>query len=574
MASVRSRILISRRTLGELTYEAWKAVKKANSEPPDPSSTIQGPHLYRQGTQIVRMLPPESRAHLPRLEPINIDRLRFYVDRAALWIKAGKPKPAPKPAPIIIQPPSSDQLPLTEPPAAPQLQAPPADSDDESWDPVNPPLDVIRNMLADPSPPLPRLDAIITAPVFSPEGLLHSTKGYNRKTRTYLHPLLREAIPEIPAKPTLDQIETARDFLLNDLVVDFPFEQKRFDEGFILAMLLQPFVRPMIHSFTPFYLIDKPQPGTGASLLAQSIISVVTGGNSAAAASIDIRKDDTENAKKLLSVFSQTPTAVFLDNIDRSLESKRLTETLTSHSISDRILGKSEIASYPVRCLWIGTGNNPKMSADMVRRTIRIRLNARMAKPETRNEFKHGDQELWVSQNLPQLLHACLTICQFWVADGCPLAAVTKGGGFEHWSQVMGAILAPLSLDAPFLGNAHTMHDYLDDHDTDWINFTKSWWDAFGDRAITSSEIYNLWERTGSEIDLGNIYSERGGTTRMGQMLTERKDKHFGHLRLVLANNTGNKKHWRLEKWDWGDQYEEESDAKKENPSTEPGAGA
>jgi len=111
------------------------------------------------------------------------------------------------------------------------------------------------------------------------------------------------------------------------------------------------------------------------------------------------------------------------------------------------------MAHYPIRNLWVGTGNNPKMNPDMIRRTIRLRLDANMARPEYRSGFRHDNLTSWVESHLPELVGACLTMIQYWISKDQPLAPVTKGGGFDSWSQIMGGICSVLELDAPFLSN-------------------------------------------------------------------------------------------------------------------------
>ena len=514
----KQEIAINSKALGELTNESWEAIFVNNGAEEDES-----PWLYNYGSTLVRLVPGED-GRTPVTQPVTADRLRNIMDRVAFHYKT-------------IKDPTTHET---------------------SKEPVFPNMSVINNMLADPENELPRLLRLSNVPLFGPEGKLQQTPGYSEDTQVYYHPSGRLVIPEVVDKPTQEEAVEAKNYLFENLLVDFPFENPENDRLYVLGMLLEPFVRNMIHSFTPLYLIDKPMQGTGASLLAQCIVQIATGGRRDLAASINIKGGDVESDKKIFSVFRDSPIVFFIDNIiGNTLKSKRLVETMTSHSITDRVLGASEMATYPVRCMWVGTGNNPAMERDMVRRTVRIRLDAHMANPENRKGFKHTDLPLWLSQNLPKVIHAVLTIAQYWVSEGRPLGPILMGGGFEHWSQVIGGILTSVGLEG-FFSNKSQMHSGLDDEDADWRAFTFNWWDCFKGHKQETSALLTLWSDMQSEIDLGPREG-RPQLTKLGKELTARRDKHLGPYKIIFAGVTRGKKQWRLETWE-DDQPTEQGD--------------
>src|SRR5262249_21633154 len=129
-----------------------------------------------------------------------------------------------------------------------------------------PPKDVIQDVLATPNMPLPILRGIVHVPVFSPSGCLRTEPGYDEESGLYHAPPSGLFIPDIPANPTSHDIAVARQ-LLYELLLDFPFVSDA-DRTNAIAVLLLPFVRNLIDGPTPLHLIEKPTPGTGASLLA------------------------------------------------------------------------------------------------------------------------------------------------------------------------------------------------------------------------------------------------------------------------------------------------------------------
>ena len=63
-------------------------------------------------------------------------------------------------------------------------------------------------------------------------------------------------------------------------------------------------------------------------------------------------------AKHIFAALLEAPGFVLIDNINGFLDSGALASALTARAVKDRILGTSRTAAVPVRCVWVGTGNN------------------------------------------------------------------------------------------------------------------------------------------------------------------------------------------------------------------------
>ena len=91
--------------------------------------------------------------------------------------------------------------------------------------------------------------------------------------------------------------------LLDDLLGDFPFIGEA-ERAHALALLLLSFVRPMISGPTPLHLIEKPAPGTGATLMVDAISIVATG----TSASVMVEgRDEDEWRKRLTAKLREIP---------------------------------------------------------------------------------------------------------------------------------------------------------------------------------------------------------------------------------------------------------------------------
>jgi hypothetical protein len=183
---------------------------------------------------------------------------------------------------------------------------------------------VIKSLLATPDPALPVLAGIVTAPVFGRNGSLLTEPGYHPDARLLYHPPPGFSLPPIPAKPSAEEIAAARSLLLDELLGDFPFTGEA-ERAHALCLLLLGFVRPMIEGPTPLHMIEKPTPGTGATLMVDAIATVLTGSS---ASVMTEGRDDDEWRKRLTAKLRQLPVLLLIDNLRQELDSAALAAAL------------------------------------------------------------------------------------------------------------------------------------------------------------------------------------------------------------------------------------------------------
>jgi putative DNA primase/helicase len=278
-----------------------------------------------------------------------------------------------------------------------------------------PPKHVARDILAMPEPPFPVLTRVVRAPIFASDGTLATKPGYNPATRTYYDPGPDFDV-RVPQKPEPEDVKFARE-VIDDLLKDFPFVSDS-ERAHAVALFLQPFARELIDGPTPLYLLEKPAPGTGAGLLSDILTSAFLG---RAAAVMSEGKDEDEWRKRITSKLVQDNTVILIDNIRRRLESSALSAALTCGSWEDRVLGRTAIVRVPVKATWIATGNNPALSNEMARRTVRVRLDSKVDRPWLREGFRHPNLRDYVGKERAKLVWSALVLIQ----DGLPTDAQT-----------------------------------------------------------------------------------------------------------------------------------------------------
>ena len=261
----------------------------------------------------------------------------------------------------------------------------------KDWVPTLPPIAVVRDILASPNLPFRVLETVVQVPVFGLDGSLQLTAGYHPASRNYYLPEGRFMLPTIPEQPSSEQLARARSLLTEELLADFPFVGAA-DKAHALAFSLLPYARNMIAGPTPLHLFDKPTPGTGATLLCNVLTWLAIGRPLPA---MSEGGDDEEYRKRITAMLRNSPPVILIDNVRRPLDSSALSSAITSMVWEDRILRHSETARLPVRCAWAATANNPVLSDEMGRRTVRSHLDAKTERPWQGREYRHPNLMDW-----------------------------------------------------------------------------------------------------------------------------------------------------------------------------------
>ena len=186
---------------------------------------------------------------------------------------------------------------------------------------VSPPKDLAQNILAVPDLPFPPLRGIVEVPVLRPDGSILADPGYDPTTKLYYHPLPGPAFdPIIPSNPDQQDAVNSVNFILDELLSDFPFVDEA-SRANTLAALLTPIVRHVIVGPVPMGLFDAPQAGTGKTKLAEIIGMISTGRWTPMRTPPMRRDDDAEWSKVITSALLKGSTINCFDNVDGVLRS-------------------------------------------------------------------------------------------------------------------------------------------------------------------------------------------------------------------------------------------------------------
>lgn len=321
----------------------------------------------------------------------------------------------------------------------------------------NPPESVISALVRKGEwPGVKRLVSVTTSPVLRPDGTVLQKPGYDRATGILYWP--SQAYLPVPDQPTLDDARVALGELL-DVVCDFPFAQPANRTAWV-AGLLTMFARSAIDGCTPLFAIDATTPGTGKSRLIDAAVRIA---HRTDAARTSMPEEDEEMRKRITSLVLEGDPAVCLDNIKKKIAFPSLDAVLTSTVWKDRELGKNGTVQAPHTTVWWATGNNLTLGGDLARRTLHVRLQSKVERPEDRTGFKHDPLLAWVSAERPRLVCAALTLLRAFMLAGAPYSGPVWGS-FEEWSRIVPAAIVWAGGDDPLA--ARSLSSDIGDEDT------------------------------------------------------------------------------------------------------------
>jgi hypothetical protein len=463
----------NKKQLRDVTAQALAAIKAKNNPPT----------VYQRGGVLARLrLQPDTGA--VSLEPLVDAALRGVLARAANWRKIRDTKQG------------------------------------EVWEEDAPPLEVVKDLANLPGwDGIPVIRSVTECPIFSEAGDLIELPGFHPAARIYYRPAPGLVVPAVSAKPGRDDVDAARALLLVDLYGDFPFKDDA-SKAHALAALLLPFVRMLIDGPTPLHLLDAPTEGTGKTLLANCIAVVATG---RAAEATGEGNCNEEWRKRLTAALLEAPPIILLDNLNEVLDSGALAAVLTTRVWKDRILGQSKTAVVPNTALWLGSGNNTRLSREMIRRTVWSRLDAGTETPWERAKFRHPNLLRWATENRGRLVWAALTLVQAWLAAGRPAGRRTLGM-FDSWAEVVGGILDVAGVPG-LLENMDQFRKERADVAGEWRAFVAAWWNKHQGQAVGVKDLFELAiEQQLLDSVLGDK-GERSQRTRLGNALVRMTDR-------------------------------------------------
>jgi putative DNA primase/helicase len=242
----------------------------------------------------------------------------------------------------------------------------------------------------------------------------------------------------------------------------------------------------------PAILIDKPTYGAGASTLA-SLIGIVVLGREPPVITVAGGREAGEELRKQLDAAQLSGWPFLLiDNLPKgqALKSTELAVLLSQPARQFRVLGKTEGAdrTVPNIQMIVLNGNNVTVAQDLVRRSLRCRLDPKCERPQER-QFKRPRLLEEAIKDRAALLSDLYTISMSYHASGESVEG-TKLNGFDAWREVCQLPVIWLGLPDPVL-SARSL-EAADEETLKLAELLQVWADAVGGEAWTIREIVQI----------------------------------------------------------------------------------
>lgn len=378
-------------------------------------------------------------------------------------------------------------------------------------------------------PELPDLAGFIETPTITQDGRVIDTPGYDMDSGLFCAFGKIHGYQRPPPKPSKDDAEQALIRLL-ELFKTFPFVDD-VDRVAMLAGVLTAIQRRLLPA-APLFGITAPTPGTGKTLLCETLALVATARR---ASVLSLGHDDAETEKRLAGSFLAGDACLLIDNVERPLKGDLLCQATTQQFLRLRPLGGSGMLNVPTHAMIIATGNNLAVVGDLKRRVVMVRLDAKTERPEHRT-FDRDHLKL-VSEKRGQIITDAITIVAAFLAAGAPSIAGLHGvGGFELWDKMVRRPLAWLELPDPMQASEELR---TSDPDMECMRLVfGAWHDAFGARQVTAAEVVASATSVGQSANddlrdaLQLACSEKPNARRLGNWLRCHRDKIIDNAQL------------------------------------------
>jgi hypothetical protein len=259
----------------------------------------------------------------------------------------------------------------------------------------------------------------------------------------------------------------------------------------------------------PLFVFDANTRGVGKSLAADAVGTIASG--------LELPRttwasDPAETRKMITSVLLAGEPIVLLDNIASTLGNPPLDAVLTCMAWTDRVLGSSEMtARLPATTIWSASGNNLLLAADTARRSLRMRLESPLERPEERAGFRHPKLLQWLKSERGRIASAAVTILRGWHVAGRPDMGLAPWGSFEAWSDIVRNAIVWAGLADPGASRQQVQHE--SDREAMLLRLIIQAWSEADPQGHGMTVAEALKRSTQGEEGLAAVFAELGDKT-------------------------------------------------------------
>lgn len=356
-------------------------------------------------------------------------------------------------------------------------------------------------------PDIPTLLSVVEAPVFLSDGRVLEAPGYDPISGLLV--MLGQDSVRVSDQPTHADAVRAKDELLQ-VVADFPFALDPTPDAHRaawVAALLTIVGRYAIEGPVPGFMVDASGPASGKGMLIQVTHIIATGRHASA---MPCSADKEELRRTIGSVLMVGRRVGWLDEVTSPFGGGAWNALATAWPTwSDRTIRTSNTPEYPALTCWIISGNNIRLTSDTTRRTLVVRLEPSIDRPEDRSGFKHPQLLQWVQEEQPRLIAAALTILRAFHAAGRPTVFSTPIGSYEAWDALVRQAVGWVMVVDP-MAPRNAMAAIVDPRRRAWEDLVDELWGMFGTGEFTARD---------AVVELGGSQATEAGAMAVEELM-------------------------------------------------------
>lgn len=321
-----------------------------------------------------------------------------------------------------------------------------------------------------------------------------------------------ETFPKIRSDLSQAEATERLEWVQNLLYAHFPFEggERGASAAVNLTACLCALLRPVMEQGAPLHAFDAPQASSGKSKLTESHGVLATG---AIPSMVTWANNEEENNKRLGAALRRAPQVLVFDNLEAksgdALQFSHMNTAVTASKVTVRILGKSEDVEMPSLTFFEASGNNIVVVGDMTSRVVKCRIDAKMARPDTR-VFDFDPVER-AGQMRGEIVSALLSVLASYIKAGRPVDVELRPMRFgDAWRSVQGAVVWCGWEDPVKTVDEVRATDERAAMDSDAAEL---WAEVFGDEWVSTLDLADFYsgkserkDGDGEEVDMALIF--------------------------------------------------------------------
>jgi hypothetical protein len=279
-------------------------------------------------------------------------------------------------------------------------------------------------------------------PLVRADGSILYSVGYDMITGIEILPHTVAPIPDVVSDEDVKQAVKA----IEAPIALFPWAGQH-DRANYLGLMLTPLLRELAPPPYKLGAFDAPVQGSGKGYLASVLVALFGGDMESPPETTTGKLDLVELSKRVDSFLLESDNPIYVfDNVVGRFGGSKLATLLTAGVLSPRRLGTSNVSVVENDRLWLATSNNMALTDDMLRRTVWVRIDPHVERPENRR-FPFVPSRV-ATENRDEIIGALLTLIRAWVQAGRP---TPEGGSdtYERWRGVVRGILAVAGISGP-----------------------------------------------------------------------------------------------------------------------------